>query len=319
MPHRLVPPKRSMDSDELTVEVLRRCSEGELSPAVAAVRLLVAHGDLERLQSALAGAANRRPDIRAGPARVRSLLEANPKGGALVLEMLQEERALARPDVAADEVERCRCLFDRLVGESPEASVALYSLGDPRLLDAATREVVLLLDRLAVLGPERRVLEIGCGIGRFQRALAGRVAGITGIDISPRMIEAAGRRCAGLPNVTLIETSGRDLSAFAAGSFDAVLAIDAMPYVHRAGMALVATHFQEVARVLRGGGDFVILNFSYRGDLDLDRRDVRRLADAAGLSVLRNGAMDLRIWDGATFHLRKSAGEAIGPELRPSG
>jgi SAM-dependent methyltransferase len=133
------------------------------------------------------------------------------------------------------------------------------------------------------------------------------------------MIEAAGRRCAGLPNVTLLETSGRDLSPFAAGSFDAVLAIDAMPYVHRGGSPLVATHFQEVARVLRGGGDFVILNLSYRGDLDLDRRDVCRLADAVGLSVLRNGAMDLRIWDGATFHLRKSAGEAIGPALRPSG
>jgi ubiquinone/menaquinone biosynthesis C-methylase UbiE len=191
-------------------------------------------------------------------------------------------------------------------------------LGDSRLLDAATREVVLLLDRLAVLGPERRVLEIGCGIGRFQRALADRVAGITGIDIAPRMIEVARRRCAGLANVTLLETSGRDLSPFAAGSFDAVLAIDAMPYVHRAGRALVATHFHEVARVLRGGGDFVILNLSYRGDLDLDRRDVRDLADAVGLSVLRNGAMDLRTWDGATFHLRKSAGEAIGPALRPS-
>jgi SAM-dependent methyltransferase len=308
-----------MDSDELTVDVLRRCSEGEISPAVAAVRLLAAHGDLERLRSVLAGAAGRRPDIRAGLARVRSLLEANPKGGALVLEMLQEERALARHEVAADEVERCRRLFDRLVGESPEASVALYSLGDPRRLDAATREVVCLLEGLAVLGPERHVLEIGCGIGRFQQALAGRVAAITGIDIAPRMIEAAGRRCAGLPNVRLIETSGRDLSGFAAGSFDAVLAIDAMPYVQRAGMALLAAHFEEAARVLRGGGDFVILNLSYRGDLEVDRRDVRRLALAAGLDVLRNGTLDLRLWDGATFHLRKSAGGAVGSALRRGG
>jgi hypothetical protein len=27
--------------------------------------------------------------------------------------------------------------------------------------------------------------------------------------------------------------------------------------------------------------------------------------EAAGLHVLRNGTADLRLWDGATFHLRK--------------
>ena len=306
-----------MDLNDLAADVLRRCSKRELSPAVALVRLLVAYGDLGRLRSALAapGAADG-PEIRAASARVRRLLAANPDGGALVLAMLREEGAEAGPD-AGDEVERCGRLFDRLVGESPETSVALYSLGDSRLLAAATREVVRLLDRLAVLRPERHVLEIGCGIGRFQQALAGRVAGITGIDIAPRMIEVARARCAGLQNVTLIETSGRDLSAFAAGAFDAVLAIDAMPYIQRAGMALLAAHFEEVARVLRGGGDFVILNLSYRGDLEVDRRDVRRLAQTAGLHVLRNGTLDLRLWDGATFHLRQSVDQATRSSMRP--
>ena len=109
--------------------------------------------------------------------------------------------------VQADEVARCRRLFDRLVEMNAEASVALYSLGEPGLLDAATREVVDLLDQLAVLGPERHVLDIGCGIGRFERALADRVAAITGIDISPQMLQAARQRCAGLANVSFIETS----------------------------------------------------------------------------------------------------------------
>jgi SAM-dependent methyltransferase len=170
-----------------------------------------------------------------------------------------------------------------------------------------------------VLGPERHVLEIGCGIGRFEQALARRVAAITGIDIAPRMIEAARQRCAGLPNVTLRVTAGRDLSPFAPGSFDTVLAIDAMPYVWRAGTALVATHFAEVARVLRAGGDFVILNLSYRGDLELDRQDARRLAATAGLRVLRNGTSDLRLWDGATFHLRRheTGDQPTRPSMRP--
>jgi SAM-dependent methyltransferase len=307
-----------MDLDDRALETLRRCAGSELSPVVALVRLLIAYGDVDRLRSALAapGPAGRQPATRAAIARVRNLLASNPEGSELVVELLQEERAMAE---AADEVERCRRLFDCFVRASEEASVALYSLGDPELLDAATREVVQLLDRLVVLRPERHVLEIGCGIGRFPQALSSRVAAITGIDIAPRMIEAARRRCAGLPNVTLLETSGRDLSPFDSSSFDAVLAIDAMPYVHGVGGALVATHFDEVARVLRRGGDFVILNLSYRGDLELDRQDARHLADAAGLSILRNGTLDLRLWDGATFHLRKSQGRALRPAINERG
>jgi hypothetical protein len=174
-----------MNLDDLAADALRRCSKGELSPAITVVRLLIAYGDLDRFRSALtAFSADDRPADRAGIARVQRLLATNPEGSAQVLAILEEERAMAAPD-EADQVERCRRLFDRLVGESPEASVALYSLGDPRLLDAATCEVVLLLDRLAVLGPERRVLEIGCGIGRFQQALAHRVAAITASTSRP--------------------------------------------------------------------------------------------------------------------------------------
>jgi len=293
--------------DASAARVLRRCARGELSPEVALVRLLIAYGDVDALRSALAaaGRAARDAGMRGALERVRNLLASNSAGSALVLAMLARERAAAGEE-AADEVERCRDLFDQWVGDSPEASVALYSLGDPGLLDAATREVVVLLERLVVLGPERHVLEIGCGIGRFERALAGCVAAITGIDIAPQMIETARQRCAGLPTVRLIETSGRDLSPFASGSFDTVLAIDAMPYLYRAGMALVVTHFAEVARVLRAGGDFVILNLSYRGDLKLDRQDAHQLAAAAGFAILRNGTRDLELWDGATFHLRKA-------------
>jgi SAM-dependent methyltransferase len=296
-----------MERDFCAVDVLRRCAQGELSPAIALVRLLIAYGDVAALQAALVatGSADTEVGIRGAVQDVEGLLASHPQGSALVLDMLRAERAAAQPGGAADEVERCRDLFDRLVRDSAEASVALYSLGDPELLEQATSEVVDLLERFGVLGPERDVLEIGCGIGRFEQALAHRVAAITGIDIAPGMIEAARARCAGLPNVRLIQTSGRDLSAFSPVSFDTVLAIDAMPYLWRAGPALVATHFLEAARLLRPGGDCVILNLSYRGDFGLDRQDARRLAEAAGLRVLRNGTSDLGLWDGVTFHLRK--------------
>jgi ubiquinone/menaquinone biosynthesis C-methylase UbiE len=297
---------RRHPSEAWATDLLRRCASGEISPAIALLRLLIAHADAGELQRALGvlGQADREPGIRDAAERIEALLTANPNGSRTVLGMLEAERAAAEAE-ETDEVERCRRLFDRLVREQPEASVALYSLGVPELLDAATCEVVELLDRLAVLQPDRHVLEIGCGIGRFQQALAGRVAAITGIDIAPRMIEAAKRRCAGLPNVTLRVTSGRNLEPFPAESFDLVLAIDALPYICRAGAALVKAHFIEAARVLRAGGDLVLLNFSYREGLESDRHDVSRLSEAADLRILRNGTTDLQLWDGATFHLRK--------------
>ena len=293
--------------DGLAADVLHRCAAGEISAGVALVRLLIAYGDLERARAALAelAASDAGADLGGALARVRDLLEGNPARGALVQDMLRQERTLGEPVGDGDGVERCRRLFDRLVGANAEASVALYSLGAPELLQAATAEVVQLLERLDVLGPERRVLDVGCGIGRIAQALAGKVAKITGIDIAPGMIQAARQRCAGLPDVTLLPTSGRDLSPFPAAAFDLVLAVDTMPYVYRAGAALVTDHFAEVARVLRPGGDFVILNLSYRGDLELDRQDASRLSAAVGLRVLRNGTADLHLWDGTTFHLRK--------------
>ena len=309
------------DLDGPAAEALHRCARGELSAEVALLRLLIAYGDLHALRSglhALAGRADQHREMSYAVARIAELLDANLEGSAVALRMLEDERAAASL-AAADEVERCRRLFDRFVGDGAEASVALYSFGSPELLDAATREVVELLERLEVLERERSVLEIGCGIGRFQEALAGRVAAITGIDIAPGMIAAARERCAGLRNVTLLETSGRDLSPFPSASFDGVLAIDAMPYVYRGGAALMSAHFAEVARVLRAGGDFVILNLSYRGDLELDRHDVRDLAEAAGMCVLRNGTSDLRLWDGATFHLRKTGTGAAGAAISPPG
>src|SRR5437588_140869 len=82
------------------------------------------------------------------------------------------QRHLATPE---EWIETARRFFDRAVRRNEEASVAAHSLGDPRLLAQATREIVELLDRWGVLGADRRTLEIGCGIGRLQAALAPRV------------------------------------------------------------------------------------------------------------------------------------------------
>jgi hypothetical protein len=82
-----------------------------------------------------------------------------------------------------------------------------------------------------------------------------------------------------------------------------VLAIDSFPYLVEA--QLQAMHFGEIARVLQPRGQFLIMNYSYRGDLARDRVEVARLAGQHDLEVLRNGTGGLSLWDGRAFLLEK--------------
>ena len=52
------------------------------------------------------------------------------------------------------------------------------------VLEAATREIVAVLDGWGVLGETRRALDIGCGIGRLEQALSPRLGALCGIDVS---------------------------------------------------------------------------------------------------------------------------------------
>jgi hypothetical protein len=51
----------------------------------------------------------------------------------------------------------------------------------------------------------------------------------------------------------------------------------------------------------------VILNFSYRGDVEADRRDIERLGAANGFLIRRAGTRDFSLWDGLTFLLTRPA------------
>src|ERR1700756_4948822 len=92
--------------------------------------------------------------------------------------------------------------------------------------------------QLALCGEVRgmSILDVGCGNGYFARALARRGAGVTGIDISPRMIELAQRRETAEP--LGIEYRVLDAAALPAGfapqSFDMVtscMALQDMPSI----------------------------------------------------------------------------------------
>ncbi len=204
----------------------------------------------------------------------------------------------------ADRLVATREQYDRAVTMAPEAAVALYSLGDPAILERATGELAALLKDWGVLGADRQALDIGCGIGRMEQALAPHLRHIVGIDLSPAMTAEAQRRCVGIENVALAVCNGRELPQLASASFDLVLALDSFPCVVAVAPEIAERYIRDAARILRPSGTIAIFNYSYRGDLAVDRADVARCAEAAGLRVLRNGTRDLALWDGTSFLLR---------------
>ena len=283
------------------------CLAGAISPEVALCRLLLGGAAPEGIAALLAA---RRPDPPTPPWRaldrlVRDRPDALRRLAAEIGAAGGDHSALAdAPDEAAA---RIAAFFDRAVAHSPEASVALYSLGDPAILAAATAEIVDWLDAEALLPEGSDVLDLGCGIGRLAIALAPRCRSVLGLDVSAGMVAEARRRCGPLPNVRIEATAGRDLDALAAGSLDLALAADSFPYVVQLGDAAADRHVAGMARALRPAGAIVILNLSYGRDPEADRLDVARWAVRHGLDLLHAGARPFRLWDGAAFALRRPA------------
>jgi ubiquinone/menaquinone biosynthesis C-methylase UbiE len=97
------------------------------------------------------------------------------------------------------------------------------------------------------LGPDTRIIDIGCGSGRWSRILAPRVGHIDAIDPNDAILSAAINN-ADIPNIRWSKARGEDLP-FASASFDIALCIGVLHHMQRPELAL-----QEALRVLRPGG-----------------------------------------------------------------
>lgn len=282
------------------------CLAGFISPEVALSRLLLGHVTPDGIAALLA---QRRSEPPTPPWRaLAALLEARrPElmrlSAAVMRAGSNHARLATDPLTGAAEIAG---FFDRAVAESPEASVALYSLGDPAILAAATEEILVWLEARGLLHEGADVLDLGCGIGRLAAALAPRVRSVLGLDISEGMLAQARSRCATWPHVRLARTTGQDLDGLAAGSLDLVLAVDSFPYVVRLGSAVVARHVAGAVRALRPGGSLVVLNLSYQGDAAADIATACGWATAHGLALEVRGEQPFALWDGRAFVLRRS-------------
>ena len=95
----------------------------------------------------------------------------------------------------------------------------------------------------------RRVLDLGCGKGRFARALSEKGASVVGLDLSAAMLDEA-------TGIDRVRASARRLP-FGPASFDGALAVEVLEHLAPRSLDQVCG---EVRRVLRPGGTLVIVD-----------------------------------------------------------
>ncbi len=145
-----------------------------------------------------------------------------------------------------------------------------------------------------------RILDLGCGKGRFARHLKRIGADVVGLDPSSGMLAAAG----GLDRVKASATR----LPFGSNQFDAVIAIEVLEHLSPQGMLAA---IDEVVRVLKPGGRITIVDKNlYAMDARrpwLPKLAVKWLDEHRGLWMYPNGGPVRERWFrplGLATHLR---------------
>ena|SRR5688572_5654093 len=145
--------------------------------------------------------------------------------------------------------------WDARAGQNAQYFIASTHHGSEDLFrEQGARDVRLLFEGVEeLLGPERELVDIGCGIGRMDEFLAPRVKHLTGVDVSGEMVRQARVRLGHIANASFVECDGHSLPLPDA-SADTVYSHIVFQHVPR---RVVHGYLREAFRVLRGKGHFL--------------------------------------------------------------
>jgi len=145
-----------------------------------------------------------------------------------------------KPNLTADLRARIRGAFNQAAGDEEHFPSSI----DPRIF-----HVKLILEALGELGG-KRVLDVGCGKGRFARIVKERnpEATVVALDLAEAML-----RCAG-PGLERVAASMTELP-FPAGAFDAAYATESLEHAVDIEAAVA-----EICRTVKPGGRIVVID-----------------------------------------------------------
>jgi SAM-dependent methyltransferase len=156
--------------------------------------------------------------------------------------------------------------------------------------------------RHAGLQPSQRLLEVGCGMGRYTLLLAERGFAVEGLDLTPGLLQHLDAFNGGRFDIPLHTADIADPPAALIGAFDGIVGFFALHHMHDLDAC-----YAGMAQLVRPGGTVVFvepnpLNPSYyaqillsprmrwraeRGILRMRRRTIFRAMTAAGLIAPR--------------------------------
>lgn len=147
----------------------------------------------------------------------------------------------------------------------------------------------------------KSLLDLGCGDGTYSIPAFQRGARVTGVDISDGMLDSARRRAAACGASVEWRRASAESLPYDPGTFDIVLAVTILCFVKNPLQVV-----QEVSRVLRPGGWFVIGELGRYSSWAISRR----VRGWLGSSTWR----DAHFWTlGELQQLLQQAGFQIGP------
>ena len=175
-----------------------------------------------------------------------------------------------------------------------DPDLAEFWAGGERDLDAIFELLDVHLERSDV------ALDIGCGVGRLTRVLAGRAARVYGLDVSGEMIERAREHNAALANADWIVGDGVSLRPLGDASITVV--VSHVVFQHIPDPQITLGYVREIGRVLQPGGWSA---FQVSNDPGLHRAPSGALARLRGLGRARPRGQSDPAWVGSAIDLHE--------------
>ncbi|NJK88013.1 MAG: class I SAM-dependent methyltransferase [Myxococcales bacterium] len=152
-----------------------------------------------------------------------------------------------------------------------QRSAKLYDL-EVELLFGGTADIMRRMAippivRASSKGTAPRILDVGCGTGRFLKQLCAALPTMraTGLDMSPFYVKEAARTLADVPEVSLVVDDAESMP-FRDEAYDVVSSVFLFHELPRQTRRAVA---KEMARVVRAGGTVVVCDSAQRRDSEI--------------------------------------------------